>query len=374
VPQLEAWELVYVENNFLKRTHGSLSCVACHKGNGDATDKNAAHVDMIADPSEEDDVYCAGCHAGTVSQFATSLHRGQGGYYYLFEKRAGFDLRGDPHLQEEFDKECGTCHATCGQCHISRPNSVNGGFVNGHVFQGTPNMTNNCTACHGSRVGEEYLGQREGYQADVHVLPPISKRCEFCHEGAEFHGTGTELLTRYDDGNILMPRCEDCHDAEKEANEYHEKHWSDGESDPDVPYLSCQVCHSQDYKSCNACHTGGAGITGSSYLTYKIGKNYKKSQRYPYDYVVVRHIPIAPTTFEAWGVATLSNYSAEPTWKLATPHNIRRWTARTDTTGGGQCWSNCHNNWVDELTTYLRAEDLFDYEIEANQNVIIPTN
>jgi hypothetical protein len=59
---------------------------------------------------------------------------------------------------------------------------------------------------------------------------------------------------------------------------------------------------------------------------------------------------------------------------MATPHNIQKWTARTDTSGAAQCWSNCHNNWQQELDTYLRAEDLFDYEIEANENVVMPTN
>jgi thiosulfate/3-mercaptopyruvate sulfurtransferase len=133
------------------------------------------------------------------------------------------------------------------------------------------------------------------------------------------------------------------------------------------------VCHSQDYKHCNACHVGGAGITGSSYLKFKIGKNPLKSEAKPYDYVVVRHIPIAPTTFEEWGVNDLPNFDAEPTWKYATPHNIRRWTARTDTTGGGQCWAKCHNNWVPELDTYLRTEDMeFDYDVEPNKDVVIP--
>jgi hypothetical protein len=373
VPPLEAWEKVYVSEDFLITTHGTISCVSCHNGNSNASDKNEAHVGLIAVPSDSATIYCDGCHGNTVANNESSLHRTQNGYYTLFEKRAGFDLRTNPDIVEEFNKECGTCHTTCGQCHVSRPQSVDAGFVNGHVFRETPHMTNNCTACHGSRVGAEYLGQNEGFRSDVHWLPN-GKRCEFCHEGSTLHGNGTLLETRYDERNTMAARCEECHEDAKIANLYHEQHWQRAETSPTIPHLSCQVCHSQDYKNCNECHTGGSGIAEPSYITYKIGKNPIQSQSRPYDYVVVRHIPIAPDTYASWGVASLANYDSEPTWKYATPHNIQRWTARTDTTNGQQCWSNCHNNWVEELTTYLRNEDLKDYELEANKDVVIPEN
>ncbi len=48
---------------------------------------------------------------------------------------------------------------TCGDCHISQPNSVGGGLLDGHLFEQTPSPTKTCTACHGSRVGNEYLGK-----------------------------------------------------------------------------------------------------------------------------------------------------------------------------------------------------------------------
>jgi len=365
--------MVYVQGSFFNTAHGKMSCIHCHHGDETQFAKDAAHVNLVAYPSSDPEKYCGSCHSGPVSNSGTSLHQTQNGYYHLFEKRAGFDLRTDSYLTGEFDKECGKCHTTCGQCHVSRPVSVNGGFIAGHVFNRTPSMTNNCTACHGSRIGAEYLGENAGYRADVHWLPN-AKRCEFCHDAGEMHGSGELFETRYDARNTAMPRCEDCHEDARTANVYHQRHWADAENDPNVSRLACQVCHSQDYKNCNACHTGGAGITGSSYMTYKIGNNPIKSDRRPYDYAVVRHIPVAPNTFEAWGVAALSQYDSEPTWKYASPHNILRWTARTDTTGGGQCWSHCHNNWVGSLSTYLRDEDLQDYEKQANQTVLMPTN
>jgi hypothetical protein len=371
---LEAWEKVYVKDSFLNTNHGRLSCVACHGGNEKATDKTAAHADIVSDPSEMADTYCAGCHAGTVSMFPNSLHRTQEGYFTLFEARAGFDLRSDEHIKAEFDAECGKCHTSCGQCHISRPESVLGGFIDGHIFKKTPSMTNNCTACHGSRVGAEYLGQNTGFGADVHYQPG-AKRCEFCHSAQEMHGASGMLETRYDDMNTAAPKCEDCHGAAISANIYHEQHWEIPTTDENRSLLQCQVCHSQDYKNCNACHAGGDGITGSSWMSFKIGKNHLQSDNRPYDYTVVRHIPIIQDTFEEWGVTDLSNYDDLPTWKYATPHNIKRWTARTDTTGGGSCGSKCHNSATHgnpDLTTYLKDTDSADYEKEANKEIIIP--
>jgi thiosulfate/3-mercaptopyruvate sulfurtransferase len=109
-------------------------------------------------------------------------------------------------------------------------------------------------------------------------------------------------------------------------------------------------------------------------MTYKIGNNYLKSSNRPYDYIVVRHIPIIQDTFDSWGVTDLPNFDNVPTWKYATPHNIQRWTARTDTTGGvSRCSEKCHDrSEPSELNTYLRDTDLKVYEEKANETVIIP--
>jgi thiosulfate/3-mercaptopyruvate sulfurtransferase len=368
---LEAWQKVFVKESFLNTPHGQLSCISCHQGDDQSLEKQKAHAEVIRDPSAEDETLCAGCHAGTVAMYNTSLHLTQEGYYSMFEKRAGFDLRTSEHLQVEFDAECGKCHATCGQCHVSRPNSVEGGFIDGHLFKQTPSMTNNCTACHGSRVGAEYLGQNAGFNADVHYQPG-AQRCEFCHSDMEMHGAAGMLTDRYDENNSTAPKCEICHADVKSSNDYHKNHWETPEANEGRSLLQCQVCHAQDYKNCNACHTGGSGITGSSYMQFKIGKNPLKSANKPYDYVVLRHIPITQDTYAEWGVADLLNFDQLPTWKYASPHNMKRWTARTDTTGGvSSCSEKCHDR-NSTLGTYLRESDLEANEILANQNVIIP--
>ncbi|MCI0512576.1 cytochrome c family protein [candidate division KSB1 bacterium] len=358
---LEAWEMVLVQTDFFNTSHGKMPCVACHSGNPAATDKNLAHAELIARPDDKPEVYCLTCHREVVNTHAQSLHANLAGYFKRIEERLGYSIQGDPNVMQKFNAECGKCHASCGQCHIQRPVSVKGGFTAGHTFKRTPSMTDNCTACHGSRVGAEYFGENSGQRADVHWTPK-AKRCVFCHEASEMHGAGPQVDYRL--ANNTGPKCETCHAAAVDANQYHQIHWSNA----NLPNLACQVCHSQDYKNCNACHTGGAGITGSSYLKFKIAKNYLKSTDRPYDYVCVRHIPIAPDTYASWGIASLPHYDAEPTWKYATPHNIQRWTARTDTTGNASCFGKCHKS-----DYYLKAADLQPYEVTANQSLLMPT-
>ncbi len=358
---LETWQMVSIKESFLSTSHGKLGCTACHFGNAKAKTKEEAHVDdFVASPSMQPDVYCEGCHAEITNDHNGSLHKNLDGYYKRIEKRLGYDISGDEMIVGEFNKECGKCHASCGQCHVSRPVSVKGGFLDGHTFQREPTMKDNCTACHGSRVGAEFFGENEGMRADVHWIPNV-KRCVFCHDGNSMHSSTDGATHRYEDQD--MTRCEDCHMDDKEANEYHLTHWKDDGG------LSCQVCHSQDYKNCNSCHTGGAGITGSSYMDFKIAKNPIKTDYRNYDVVTVRHIPISRDTYTSWGITDLPNYNVEPTWKYATPHNIQRWTARTDTTGSTACYEKCHNS-----DYYLTLEDLFEEEVDANKDYVLTRN
>ncbi len=346
---------------FLEDAHGAQGCVACHGGVEGSNTKAAAHEGMVKDPSANYQQTCGVCHPNIASTFGSSLHSSFHGYETLFEARSGMEFENNHHLEEEFANECGECHTTCGECHVSRPRSVEGGLVQGHRFMPTPSQSDQCTACHGSRVGEEYLGTRDGYSADVHYVPQ-GKSCTACHSGHEMHGDGTVYATRYEVPD--MPRCEDCHSGVADANSYHSTHWDD---------LQCQVCHSQDYKNCNKCHVGGTGIREPSYITFKVGKNPIPDER-EYEYVVLRHIPIAEDTYDPWGVPDLENYDALPSWKYASPHNIRRWTARTDTTGGVSCGSVCHNQ-PDVDGWFLRQADidtLTAAEQAANEPYIVP--
>ena len=362
--QLEAWEMVFVTDNFLNTSHGKIGCVSCHNGDPSAYDKEGAHKNVIAAPSDDAETFCAVCHSDITSNYSTSLHYNLTGYFKRIENRLGESIEEDQDKLDHFNKDCGKCHVSCGQCHVSRPISVKGGFVAGHTF-GEPDWEDNCIACHGSRIGAEYNDPNisEGLVEDLHRFKRGGNSCKFYHDADEMHSSGQSFDYRY--LNTDMPRCEDCHADKDTVNIYHKEHWSN----TSAPQLSCQVCHSQPYKNCNGCHAG-EGLTEPSYYKLKIAKNNfnLEAANRNYDYVTVRHIPVVPDTYKNWGIANLPKFDSEPTWKYTTPHNIQKWTAQTDTTGtNGKCGASCHES----TEYYLTTKDLFDFEIEANKDIVL---
>lgn len=378
MPQLAAWEKVYIEpdalTSFESGPHGEIGCGECHKGNtelrgeNNAENMNYAHQGMLIDPASQENVKgtCGFCHRPITDNQKTSMHSNLWGEKTALATRTGalsYDAL-PPSTHQNYDKDCGKCHTTCGQCHISRPNAVGGGFLDNHTFQKRPSLELNCTACHGSRIGEEYRGEREA-QRDVHYIPG-AMHCVDCHDEQEMHGNGIQYADRL--SNPLVPGCEKCHADVKTANAWHNQHWGE---------LSCTVCHSQEYKNCNNCHAGAGGVAEPSYIEFKIGKNPVPALR-SYKFVTVRHIPVAENTFKAWG-QNLPDYTELPTWKYTVPHNIQRWTARTDTSGGVGCSDNCHINGTKNREYYLLEdsleanfpEDRYPGEIEANQPVVV---
>jgi thiosulfate/3-mercaptopyruvate sulfurtransferase len=362
---LEVWQKVLIAGDgaaeFKASKHGQLACTECHHGRDGNLTKDEAHTGLVARPSADPQEFCAACHSLDVQRHKGSLHANLWGEKNLVAARHGVaDFADLPAgVLAGYDRNCGSCHASCGDCHVGRPASVGGGFVAGHRF-GTPDMTENCTACHGSRVGAEYRGENTGIPADAHYLPG-GMRCESCHGMMEMHGAGAKVKNRL--AAQYQSTCEGCH-AEASANAYHLQHWDD---------LSCQVCHSQDYKSCNSCHAG-TGLAEPSYMSFKIGRNPAPDKR-PGAFVTLRHIPIAPDTYEAWGTAELPAYAAAPTWRYAAPHNIRRWTSRTEVPEGGTCSTNCHESSDGPEGVFLRQSDLDSMspaEAEANRDLIVP--
>ncbi|MBT3341981.1 MAG: hypothetical protein HOH74_23200 [Gemmatimonadetes bacterium] len=347
MPPLEAWKKVLVDSTFLATTHGQRSCVDCHGGDASADSMGAAHTGMDADPSE----YCVDCHISEGANFEDSQHAQLDGYRNLIAQRAGVEKM-TAGMEEMFEANCNKCHVTCGQCHISRPRSVGSGFLAGHEIQRRPSMVLNCTACHGSRIGSEYRGENVGIPPDSHYLQGM--QCVACHGADEMHGHGSQGDTRYE--VEMAPTCEDCHDTSLDAaNTYHQSH---GDK------VQCQVCHSTTYKNCYNCHVG-EGLEQPSEMDFKIGRNPLKSDERPYDFVVLRHIPIAPDSYRDYVPGPLVDFASVPTWKYATPHNIQRTTPQT-----ADCTSSCHGN-ADLFLTAADLERLPAEEVEANQGVIV---
>jgi thiosulfate/3-mercaptopyruvate sulfurtransferase len=183
--------------------------------------------------------------------------------------------------------------------------------------------------------------------------------CNECHPGPE-EAQVPPPDHRY--AGVQMPSCESCHPEVALATDDVEMHQAHGAD------LSCQVCHSISYSSCDSCHVQISDKTGNpffttdaTYLTFLIGRNVNKSYDRPYDYVPVRHIPIDVDSYSYYGADLLPNFNALPTWAYATPHNIQLKTPQT-----ASC-NACHGN----PDLFLTADKVNPDELEANLDVIV---
>jgi thiosulfate/3-mercaptopyruvate sulfurtransferase len=139
----------------------------------------------------------------------------------------------------------------------------------------------------------------------------------------------------------------------------HEKHGGN---------LSCQVCHSISYTSCDGCHVALSDATGNpffstegSYLGFYIGRNVYKSYDRPYEYVTVRHVPVDANSFQFYGDNLLPGFNNRPTWAYTTPHNIQRNTPQTESCDA------CHGN----AEIFLTVDKVYPEELDANLDVVV---
>jgi 3-mercaptopyruvate sulfurtransferase SseA len=356
VAPLEPLDKVLVSTDFLSTTHGEIDCVTCHGGDSGSADKAAAHTGMDPLPSVHNpQKACGDCHEDIVATAKDSLHATLSTFPMVLKSRANMEKWG--HIDEARKNHCASCHTSCGGCHVSRPQFAQGGFIKGHLFQKRSDPINQCTACHGSRVGSEFYGQRG--QGDVHAAK-AAMDCVACHKAKEMHAAvPKDLKSRYDLKE--MERCTDCHqDLQHGSVRDHAIH---------IGKVQCQVCHSQTYVNCYSCHVG-KDSEGMAFFqnqreveTLKIGLNYDpKAPGAGYRYMLVRHVPSDPNMFDFYGKDGFTNFSAVPTWKRTSPHNIQRRTWQA-----ANC-NYCHGN----RSLFLASSDLLDYEKQANKKVIVP--
>jgi hypothetical protein len=361
VEPLAPHEKLFVDSEIAEdENHGEIGCHECHGGDPNEPDWSKAHKGAAKDPSYPDpSEACGACHEEIAENYKTSLHVGLSPFKKIIDIRANTDNPVHQKVNAAREGHCSSCHSSCGQCHISRPDSVEGGLLEGHLFQKRPPMQEVCTACHGSRIGKEYLGENKGFKPDIHKEKYF--KCNKCHKADEMHGDGKDYANRYEVEN--GPKCLSCHQAIYDAKAQNVKnHWIHKDQ------VSCNVCHSQAYKNCYACHFGKdkKGFkffkTKGSNMQFKIGLNPLKSEKRPESFVTVRHIPVDQDSFKFYVKRGLKNFDSLPTWKLATPHNIRRQTPQNKTCNA------CHGN----KDMFLLKKDVKRKYLKANKNVVVP--
>ncbi|MFH1195631.1 MAG: hypothetical protein V1720_07940 [bacterium] len=378
-PHIEPYDRVYMGGEgytaFKGGIHGKLGCVTCHNGVDATSDKAEAHSrDFIKHPSTKAKEKCATCHPNIVNRTTNSLHEQGWGQKNMVVKRSGVGTHPtdfgnlSDEMKEGYNTNCGKCHGTCGECHITRPNAGGGGLYKGHQFNKTPNMLDNCVTCHVSRGGHAFLGQASGTVPDVH-LTEARFTCISCHTANEVHGDGQIHETRF--AMPLAPKCKTCHPGIENSNDYHAQH---------INSFNCNVCHSQDYNNCGSCHIHGEGARIVSHQKFKIGMNPIPELR-SYRMATLRQSLSAPDSWQEFGIPTLANFDVAPTYKYTTPHNIIRWTKRTTINGvidsnHPECAQACHiiKNAQGEFLNkefYLFESDLLDWEKNADKNIVV---
>ena len=407
--------------------HMGKTCVDCHGGDATKNTREAAHSgDFEAIPGSSE---CVPCHQGVVDQTADGLHTTLAGYDASLAAR-GFGSVQAATAHERFDAQCTKCHvattggqSACGFCHVSVPNTAGGGLLKGHAFQQTPSTDNNCTACHGSRVKDEYYGQNNALlernkaaydtsspfedatftlQPDVHKTNGMD--CVACHQKDEMHGVGAPTGDdRY--AVTTSPACGDCHGVGKaDAAEFAAVGLH---SSRHLDTMDCYVCHAQPYKNCFSCHTD-VTVTGVPFfknngddptlaarkaaaadpttvapdalMTFRAGINPKwtgEGDAAHKKYATLRHVPVDEDVFTYTGANAIEglipHVEASPTWRYATPHTILRNTEITKACG------NCHgpafrNFWltdpIDDAEGWVGAPYVAD-EAAANTGVTV---
>lgn len=343
-----------VSQEFVDSTHGSLGCIACHGGSNEA-DKAVAHEGMEPYPSRDFDANCGACHGDVTDVYATSIH------YNLHGMENGLaafadvmSLSESPHHEEVFDQDCFKCHATCGDCHVSRAKNFSNGLVDQHTFLGTPSMEENCYACHNARNAGEYMGM-VGFGGDVHFEAGMT--CMDCHPVDNFHGSGEATNNMWEEN---LPACTDCHtdkDPDVATDVNHKVH---GDS------LSCQVCHAQANNNCFECHLDpkedGSGLQSSSEskIMFRVGLNPNPTEERPYKYVALRHVPGQEAMLDVVGENMMPNFNEITNWKYSPTHNVQVSTFQNES-----CES-CHEN----TRIWLSEEDFRETDSEANFRLI----
>ncbi|NVM23133.1 MAG: hypothetical protein HWN68_15285 [Desulfobacterales bacterium] len=354
-------EKVFVDSSIAEdENHGKIGCHECHGGDPNDPDWKTAHIGVAKDPSYPDPSgACGACHADIAKNYNSSLHVSLAPFKKMIDTRANVDKAVYAKVDAARQTHCKACHSSCGQCHISRPESVEGGLLDGHLYQKTPPMRLVCTACHGSRIQREYFGKNKGIPADIHRQKYF--KCNRCHTADEMHGDGKDYSSRYQVEN--GPKCVNCH-----KDIYHGKSKNAKQHKIHKDRVSCHVCHSMPYKNCYGCHVSKDQPCPKFFeieetdIDFKIGLNPLQSDRRPEKFVTVRHVPVDRDFFKTYVENGLTNFDKLPTWKMATPHNIRRHTPQNRT-----C-NSCHGN----SKIFLLKEDVKTRYRNADRNVIVP--
>lgn len=351
---MEAVDKFLVSEAFLEEFHGQIGCITCHGGYNEM-DMDLAHQDMVVQPSAHG--VCNDCHGDITETYEKSLHYTTAGIAQGLERLAYPNtFNSNPSLEHVYKEDCAKCHASCGECHVSRPRVMGGGVHSEHEFTRLPPMEDTCWGCHGARNAGEYMGNVDGVRTIPDVHYQAGMHCVDCHDLNNFHGSGEYETSMWE--LDTLPSCYDCH-----SNVYDSESQIDAHAVHQPDSMSCQVCHSLPVNNCSGCHVSADGTSSSrSFMQFKIGLNPSPSENHPYTYVTLRHVPTTATMLDAFEENLLLSFDEIPSFKMSPSHNIQRLTPQN------RACNRCHGN----ERIFLQERDLPRDGSPANYDLIVP--
>ncbi|MFC2029496.1 hypothetical protein ACFLWA_02065 [Chloroflexota bacterium] len=264
-------EAYLIEPESAVTPHGQLGCIACHGGDGEAGDKEAAHEDLVADMSAEEPEKCLICHEDLPDEIPGDRLRVPHGI--IVERiESG----------EQCDVHCSDCHggvghgfdpvsgesicsmAVCLDCHQDKQLDIQLTDCDGcHLGPHDVATSLTCNDCHTSTEVWQQV------ELAIHPAPLPGKhgetRCFQCHQYPDFKGLNVVCTdchlsghTGWGDGD-----CEQCHDPgglwsfEGSSWDGHAERWDQYRAEH--LKVTCKGCHFEGYMgldpSCSTCHT-----------------------------------------------------------------------------------------------------------------------
>jgi thiosulfate/3-mercaptopyruvate sulfurtransferase len=326
-----------------KDPHFVNGCSSCHKGDEKSTEQETAHKGVISKPSADLKI-CGDCHGDITEAYQNASHYTVQEMFNKVSKR--FSKKEEAIFTDKvFAQSCKSCHASCGDCHVSSPSKegVSTGLMRGHSFV-KRDEGKTCAVCHGGRVYPEYTG-KHNKSPDVHFQRGMA--CIDCHKKSHIHG-GPDGARKNEKMVHNKPKCLDCHKLGKEtkvtAKLAHARHEGS---------VSCYGCHSQgEYNNCYNCHIG-KGATSKLGFILGLNPGDKKTL------TTLRATPVTRNTFLGAGIK-MENFDEVPDYRGTAVHNISRSTERT------RSCDTCHV----KRKGFLTKESLIKSGSKANESLI----
>jgi hypothetical protein len=270
-----------VDPESVSTKHGSLGCVACHRGNGQAADKATGHAELILDVTETHPEQCIICHSDLPDKVPENEllipHRlvenkivhGEEGTLFCSDCHGrvghGFDpVSGETSCSMAVCVDCHSQQGDCASCHQGR--STSGAEMAGcEVCHEGPHdvaayMT--CPCCHTSMESwaeidaSSHPVELAGTHGEIH--------CFECHAYPDFQGLHYVCADCHQSGHTEWGSedCTQCHDPGASWEvvsatwDKHVEFWPMYKGDH--LQVQCRGCHFEGYKgldpSCGTCH------------------------------------------------------------------------------------------------------------------------